>query len=103
MTEKNSLPEEKRVFYITRIKDFLASDQLIRFIEHYRNFYSEHKAVIQELSYIIDNTKYSSQCANIDSSCGDNHKQFYPFEYLKRSLEVLSELLIANMPEQIVY
>lgn len=102
MTEKNSLPEEKRVFYITRIKDFLVSDQLIRFIEHYRNFYSEHKAVIQELSYIIDNTKYSSQCANIDSSCGDNHKQFYPFEYLKRSLEVLSELLIANMPEQIV-
>ena len=96
MIRKN-LSEEVIAECAKKVKDFLDSQILVELIDEYRAYYNEHKESLNKLSNIIENTNHRSLYALLDAPCGGENKGYYPFEYLKRSLEILHELLTARI------
>lgn len=95
----NYLPEDSLAKCAETIKAFLDSYQLNELIEEYRDYYNEYKDLLNELSNIIENTNHRSVLAFIDAPCCGKNKGFYPFEYLRKSLESLYKLLITKKHE----
>lgn len=80
-----------------KIEAFLNSQILVELIDEYIAYYNEHKESLNKLSNIIENTNHRSLYALLDAPCGEGNKGYYPFEYLKRSLESLHELITAQI------
>lgn len=89
-----NMTDEKMVSYKDKIKKFLDSQQLKDLIKYYRAYYRINKDLLQKVPYVIDNTRFSSHYAMINAPCGSKTKYFYPFQYLKRLLEYINNLLI---------
>ena len=93
MMIKNNLSEDVIKSYADRIKVFLDSGKLTELIEAYRTYYDVRKDCLSDLDRIIDSSRSRSILSLTSNSIDEDNKGFYPFEYLRSSLEVIYELL----------